>query len=80
MATRKVMLTFPEHLIKEPVLYSMALEFRVVPNIRRARVTETFGEIAAELSGDEEDIEAGVRYIRERGVQVEPITGDIVSP
>ena len=45
MATRKVMLKYPEHLIKEPVLFRMAKQFDVMPNIRRARVTETVGEI-----------------------------------
>ena len=44
MATRKVMLKYPEHLIKEPVLFRMAKQFDVMPNIRRARVTETVGE------------------------------------
>ena len=41
MATRKVMLKYPEELIKEPVLFRMAKEYDVMPNIRRARVTDT---------------------------------------
>ena len=49
MAKRKVMLKYPEQLIKEPVLFRMAKEFDVMPNIRRARVTETIGEIVADI-------------------------------
>ncbi len=80
MATRKVMLKYPEHLIQEPVLFRMVRQFDVMPNIRRARVTDTVGEIALELEGSPENLEKGVAYLREQGVQVEPIEGDVVSP
>ncbi len=80
MATRKVMLKYPEHLIQEPVLFRMARQFDVMPNIRRARVTDTVGEIALELDGTPENLERGIRYLQEQGVQVEPIEGDIVGP
>lgn len=80
MATRKVMLKYPEELIQEPVLFQMARQFEVMPNIRRARVTDTVGEIALELDGDPQNLEAGIRYLKERGVIVEPLEGDLVSP
>lgn len=80
MATRKVLLTYPEHLIQEPVLFKMVRQFDVMPNIRRARVTETQGEIALELEGTPENLERGIAYLKEQGVQVEPIEGDVVSP
>ena len=80
MATRKVMLKYPEDRIKEPVLFQMAKQFDVMPNIRRARVTETVGEIVAELDGAPEALEQGIRFLEERGVLVEPLEGDVVSP
>lgn len=80
MATRKVMLKYPEDRIKEPVLFEMAKRFDVMPNIRRARVTETVGEIVAELDGTPEALEQGIRFLEERGVLVEPLEGDVVSP
>ena len=80
MATRKVMLKYPEHLIQEPVLFRMVRQFDVMPNIRRARVTDTVGEIALELEGTAENIERGVSYLKEQGVLVEPLEGDVVSP
>jgi L-aspartate semialdehyde sulfurtransferase ferredoxin len=80
MATRKVMLKYPERLIQEPVLFRMVRQFDVMPNIRRARVTDTVGEIALELEGSPENLERGVRYLQEQGVQVEPLEGDVVSP
>ena len=80
MATRKVMLKYPEHLIQEPVLFKMVRQFDVMPNIRRARVTDTVGEIALELEGSPENLERGVKFPEEQGVDVEPIEGDVVSP
>ena len=80
MATRKVMLKYPEELIKEPVLFRMAKEYDVMPNIRRARVTDTVGEIVLELEGSPESLEQGVRYLEQEGVLVEPLEGDVVSP
>jgi ABC-type methionine transport system ATPase subunit len=79
MAKRKVMLKYPEHLIKEPVLFHMAKEFDVMPNIRRARVTETIGEIIAELDGASENLDRGIRYLQQEGVLVESVEGDIVE-
>ena len=79
MAKRKVMLKYPEELIKEPVLFRMAKEFDVMPNIRRARVTETIGEIVAELDGTSEALDHGIRYLEQTGVVVEPVEGDIVE-
>jgi ABC-type methionine transport system ATPase subunit len=79
MPTRKVMLKYPEQLIQEPVLFRMAKQFDVMPNIRRARVTETIGEIVLTLEGDARNLEQGIQYLREAGVQVEPVEGDIVE-
>ena len=80
MATRKVMLKYPEHLIQQPVLFRMVRQFDVMPNIRRARVTDTVGEIALELEGTPDNLEKGIRYLQEQGVQVESVQGDIISP
>ncbi|MCL4455895.1 MAG: NIL domain-containing protein [Nitrospirae bacterium] len=76
---RRVKLTFPQHLIKEPIIFTMAKKYDVMPNIRRARVTDTVGEMVLELDGAEENIENGIKSIREQGVEVELIEGDIIE-
>ena len=76
---KRIKLTFPQHLIKEPVIFTMAKKFDVMPNIRRARVTETVGEMVLELEGTEEDLKKGVQYLQEQGVDVELVEGDIVE-
>ena len=75
-AKKRVTLVFPQNLIQEPVVFTMALKFNVIPNIRKARVTETVGEMMLELEGDEKDLEKGIKYLESRGIKVEPVTGE----
>lgn len=77
--TKRVKLTFPPELIKEPVVFTMAKKFDVMPNIRRARVTESVGEIILELEGNEENLEKGIQSLIKQGVTVELIEGDIIE-
>lgn len=78
MKTR-VKLTFPQHLIKEPVIFTMAKKFNLIPNIRRARVTETVGEMVLELDGSDESVEKGIESLKQQGVDVELVEGDILE-
>ncbi len=79
MAKRIVRLTFPQELIKEPVTFKMAKRYDIIPNIRRARVSETVGEIVLELEGKKDNLEKGIKYLEKRNVKVEPVVGDIIE-
>ena len=79
MARKQVTLIFPQHLIKEPVIYMMAKEYDIVPNIRRARVTESVGEVTLELEGSDDNLKKAVAFLEKKGVKVEPVVGDVVS-
>ncbi len=79
MARKQVTLIFPQHLIKEPVIYMMAKEHDVIPNIRRAKVTESVGEVTLELEGPEESLKHAIAFLEKKGVKVEPVVGDVVS-
>lgn len=78
MKTR-VKLTFPQHLIREPVIFTMAKKYDIMPNIRRARVTENMGEMILELEGESENIEKGIESIKQQGVVVELVEGDVIE-
>ena len=79
MAKRMIHLVFPQKLIKKPVIYTMAKKYNVIPNVRRAKVTEKIGEVTLELSGSREDLEKGRKYLERQGVKVCPVVGDIVE-
>jgi len=76
---KEAKLTFPEHLIKEPVIFTMAKKYDVMPNIRRARVTETVGEMVLELEGTEENLNKGLQCLKDQGVTVELLEGDSIE-
>ena len=79
LGTRRIKLTFPERLVKEPVLFTVAKQYDVMPNIRRAKVSATAGEIVMELSGEEGDLDSAIAHFEKVGVLVEPVSGDIFA-
>jgi len=79
MAKRQVMFTFPQKLIREPIIYNLSQQFNIVTNIRRADVSENKGWVVLELEGDEKEIEQGIAWVIGKGVRVDPVIGDIVE-
>jgi len=79
MAKRQLMLTFPQKLIKEPIIYNLSHQFKVVTNIRQADVSKDKGWVVLELEGDEKEIERGITWMKNKGVRVDPAIGDIVE-
>jgi ABC-type methionine transport system ATPase subunit len=78
VVTARVKLTFPEQLIKEPLLGRLVKEFDVLPNIRRANVEDTVGWIVCELSGEHGAVEAAIASLQDKGVQVDRLE-DVVE-
>ena len=79
MVKRQVMFTFPQELIREPIIYILSHQFKVVTNIRRADVSENRGWVVLELEGEEKEIEQGIAWVTSKGVRVDPVIGDIVE-
>jgi len=73
------MFTFPTGLIKEPLIFQLGVKFNLLPNIRRADITESKGWVVLELEGREKDIEAGIAWLKDKGIRVDPVTGDILE-
>ena len=78
MTNVRVKLTFPEHLVKQPIIARMVREFNVLPNIRRASVEETMGWIVCELGGEAESVDKSIAWLRDLGVQVD-LLADVVE-
>jgi ABC-type methionine transport system ATPase subunit len=71
MKTQRLELTFPEKLIKKPIIYHLVKEYDVIPNIRRANVDENFGWMVLELSGEDEKLDQAFKHLQDIGVEVE---------
>ena len=79
MAVRRVRFTFPEDLIREPVIYLLGHEFRVITNVRMADVDDRTGWVILEMEGDPEEIDRSLAWAQERGVRVDPVVGDVIE-
>jgi len=79
MAKRQVMFTFPQELVREPIIYNLGQQFKVVTNIRRADISEAKGWVVLELEGEEKDIEQAIAWLTSKGIRVDPVTGDIME-
>ena len=79
MAKQRVKFTFPQELIKEPVIHELGRSFNLTTNIRRADVTEDRGWVILELEGELEEIERGIQWVASKGVRVDPVQGDVVE-
>jgi len=78
MNSARVKMTFPEHLIKQPVIARLVREFDVMPNIRQAKIEETVGWVVLELGGPELAIERAIEWLRDLGVEVDRL-GDVLE-
>ena len=74
----RVKLTFPENLIKQPLMGRLVREFDVLPNIRRANIADDVGWIVCELAGERESVEKALSWLVEAGVAVDRL-GDVVE-
>mgnify|MGYP001097663831 CR=1 FL=1 len=79
MAKRQLDLIFPEELVKEPIIWEMSKKFDVIFNIRRARVTETTGELVIELDGENEILDGAIEWLRKKGIKAKPVTHDVLE-
>ena len=73
MARKKVFLTFPQKLVKEPIVWQIGQEFQVVTNIRGASITDDLALFALMLEGEQANIDQAVNYLMEKGVKVESL-------
>jgi L-aspartate semialdehyde sulfurtransferase ferredoxin len=76
---KRVTLTFPKKTVHMPVTYRLAKEFNVAANIIRAQVAPNqVGKLVLELSGDIDELEASVEWMRSQGITVSLASREIV--
>ena len=79
MANKSVRFTFPQGLIKQPIIYQLGQDFEVVTNIRRADVRDDMGWVVLELEGEDRVIDDCLKWVVSTGVRVDPVGGDILE-
>jgi len=76
---KKFYLTFPQTLIKRPILWEMVKKFDVIPNIRTASVSNEIGLMALELEGSDADVIKAREWLTGLGVTVEPVEKNVIE-
>lgn len=76
---KRVTLTFPRRTVQMPITYILAKDFNVAANIIRAQVAPSrMGKIVLELSGDIDELDASLDWMRSRDIQVSLANQEIV--
>lgn len=73
MTNARFHLTFPEHLVNEPVIHRVGKDFDLVTNIRRANIEERLAWVILEVDGTDQAIATALVWLADQGVQVDRI-------
>jgi len=76
MAKGRFVLNFPPALVGEPLTYHLVKDYDIVTNILRAKITpKEEGRLVVEMSGN---LEPAIKYLEDKGVNVQPIAREIL--
>ncbi|MEL6461760.1 MAG: NIL domain-containing protein [Cyanobacteria bacterium J06621_15] len=76
---KRVTITFPKRTVQMPITYRLAKDFNVAANIIRAQVAPNqIGKLVVELSGDIDQLDAAIQWMREQNIAVSLSLGEII--
>ncbi|MBE7490219.1 MAG: FeS-binding protein [Planctomycetes bacterium] len=67
---RRFTLSFPQKLIREPILHNLSVKFGLLFNISKANVSDDHGYLELSLEGDHESLERALKYLGDIGVTI----------
>ena len=77
--SRRIVLRFPPLVTGQPVTYKLAREYDLVFNILKATVSPgQEGQMMLDLTGEKANYDRGMAYLKEIGVQVQPMSQDVI--
>ena len=78
MKSMKLVLGFSEDIVEEPITYQLISDFGVKVNILRASIDPgKRGKMCIEISGKKRQIEQGIDYLKQVGVEVASLAKEI---
>jgi len=70
---KRIILYYAPNVVDEPIVYKLVTEYKMVPNIIRANISpEKEGSLVIELSGEHDDFEKSLDYLRCLGIRITP--------
>ncbi len=77
--SERIYLTFPKQLVKEPLVCQLAKKFDILFNIRGSTVTAEMGLVALEIDGERAEVDKAIKWLKDKGVIVEPIEKNVIE-
>ncbi len=78
MYSKKIVIRYTPEIVQQPIIYLLAKKHNLVFNILKARIfPRREGVIVLELSGQKEDFDRGIRFLKEMGLKVEPLAKSV---
>ena len=62
---------FSDEMIRMPVIYELGKQFSVITNIRQAEVTPELGWVILDITGELQEVDRGIEWLKKVGVTVE---------
>jgi ferredoxin len=80
MLKKGLVLRFPPEIVDQPIVYRLVRDFNLVFNILKAMITPgKEGIMILELSGDRENLEKGLKFLTDVGVDVKTIAQQVAK-
>ncbi len=74
----KLVLKFPKRLIDRPIVYHLVKDFDLMINILKATIQpDAEGIMVLEISGDKQNFDKGINFLKKQGIEVQPLSKDI---
>ncbi|MDZ7838734.1 MAG: 4Fe-4S binding protein [Actinomycetota bacterium] len=74
-----MVLTFSEGIVTQPITYRLVKDYDLAFNILRAEITPNMqGKILIEVSGQQENIDKGIKFLKGSGVSLQEADKDIL--
>ena len=79
MVSRKIVLHFSKKIWDRPIVCHLSKDFDLVFNILKAEILpREEGLVVMELSGKRDEYNRGIAFLREEGVEIQPLSQDVI--
>ncbi len=76
--SKKIIIRYTPEVVQQPVIYLLSQKHHLVFNILKARIfPRREGVIVLELSGEKDDFDRGIAFLKEMGLTVEPLSKSV---
>lgn len=78
--SKKIVIRYPAEIVDQPIVYRLVKDYDMIFNILKARVfPRREGLLVLELQGTKENFDRAVKYLKNQGLKVEPLSKSVTQ-